>query len=64
MGPNGPGAICALVVLPLLASGCSRDLVTGERELIFISPQQIAIGRELVPQFKIESGRHGSWEFV
>ncbi|MCK4601984.1 MAG: M48 family metalloprotease [Phycisphaerae bacterium] len=49
--------LSSLVLLAIVAPGCSRNPVTGEREFVFISPaQEIAIGNEAAPQFEDEFG--------
>ena len=49
--------LVAVSLSAMLSAGCSTNPVTGQRELIFISPEQeIAMGNQAAPQFESEFG--------
>ena len=46
-----------MLLLPLVVGGCSTNLATGKKHLIFISQEQeISIGTEAAPEFEKEFG--------
>jgi len=50
-------AVVGLLVLPVLAGGCTTNPATGERDMVLISEgQEIAMGNEAAPQFEKEFG--------
>lgn len=49
--------LCALLLSMLAAPGCSRNPVTGDRSLMFLSPkEEVALGQEAKPEFVKEFG--------
>ncbi|MDK1031502.1 MAG: M48 family metalloprotease, partial [Planctomycetia bacterium] len=57
MRPRRNSIPALLLILPILALGCSINPVTGKKEFILISTEQeIAIGAEAAPEFEKEFG--------
>jgi len=49
--------LLVMVTLAPLATGCAKNPITGQRNLMFLSPQQeVALGLEAGPQFSEEFG--------